>query len=473
MTARAIVWGPLFLITVTGCASVDLTAGFPDVSARVEERAAAKIAWNHGLDLDQEAAARLRSLLQRQLTADDAVQVALLNNRDLQAMYSDLGIAQADLVQAGLLKNPIFDAAVKFRLGPGRPDLELGVVFGFLDALYIPLRKRVAEARFQETQLRVTGVVLEFILDVRHAYYAHQANEQMLELRTTIVHALEASVDVTQRLHQAGNVTDLDFARDRGALARSKLDLRSAEVAVRQSRERLNDLMGLSGPDTEWDIDPRLPDVPSDALPVLDLERTAVVRSLDLGHARQRIVTAGQQLGYDRAIALVPTLELGAIAEKEPGEPWKVGPSVSVPIPIFDQGQAGVARGAAELRRAQHEYYALAVRIRATGRALLDRVRGARERALYFRDIVLPLQERIVDEAQRQYNAMQLGVFELLRDRQQQIESGVEYVEVLREYWEARADLLHLLSGRLPASEGSRAGGTTGRASAKENRNGQ
>jgi cobalt-zinc-cadmium efflux system outer membrane protein len=144
-----------------------------------------------------------------------------------------------------------------------------------------------------------------------------------------------------------------------------------------------------------------------------------------------------------------------------------------VPIPIFDQGQARVARGAAELRRAQHEYHAIAVRIRATSRALLERVRGAGDRALYFRDILLPLQERIVSEAQLQYNAMQLGIFDLLRERQQQIETAVEYVEALREYWFARADLLQLVSGRLPVGDSRRLSGASGKASSKENGNGE
>jgi cobalt-zinc-cadmium efflux system outer membrane protein len=463
----------LLLLGLTGCASVNLSSGFSDVSTRVEERAGAKIAWNDRMDLDDEASGRLRTLLQRKLTADDVVQIALLNNRDLQAMYSDLGVAQADLVQASLLRNPIFDAAVAFSLGSGRPDLQLGMVFGVLDALYVPLRKRVAAAQFEEAKLRLTGAVLDFVLEARHAFYGHQAKEQMLELRRTVVQALDASVEVTRRLHAAGNITDLDLARDRAALARSKLDLRSAEVAARQSRERLNGLMGLSGQQTAWDIDERLPEVPAAALPTDDVERSAITRSIDLGHARQRIAVAGQRSGYDRAVALIPSLELGAGAESEPDEAWKVGPSVSVAIPIFDQGQARVARGTAELRRAQLEYYALAVRIRAEARALVDRVRGAGERAAYFRDIVLPLQERIVSEAQLQYNAMQIGVFELLRDRQQQIESGEEYVEVLREYWTARVDLLHLLSGRLPAVEGPRGGGTPGRARTKENGNGE
>ena len=472
MTAPTMVTMALLLVGVTGCASVNLSSGFPDVSATIEERARANIGWNDSMDLDASTAERLRALLQRALTADDAVQIALLNNRDLQAMYSDLGVAQADLVQAGLLRNPVFDAAVQFHLGPVRPDLQLGVVFGVLDTLYVPLRKRVAAAQFEEAKLRVTGAILDFILEVRHAFYAHQADVQLLELRTTVVQALEAGFEATRRLHAAGNITDLDLARDRAATLRSRLELRSAEVAARQSRERLNGLMGLSGPDTGWTGAQRLPDVPVDPLALDDVERSAVARSIDLGHARQRIVAVGQRLGYDRATALMPSAEIGASAEKESDEVWGVGPSVSVPIPIFDQGQARVARATAELRRVQHEYHALAVRIRATARALVDRVRGTGERALYFRDLVLPLQERIVSEAQLQYNAMQIGVFALLRDRQLQIEAGVEYVELLREYWTARADLLHLLSGRLPA-EAPRAGGATGRARTKENGNGE
>src|SRR5262249_43936952 len=122
----------------SGCASVDLRAGFPEVRAAVEERPATQVEWNQGTDLDQMAADRLRTMLQRKLTVDDAVQIATLNNRTLQAMYTDLGLAQADLVQAGLFKNPILDAAVFFPLAGVRPDFQLSVVIELLDALYVP-----------------------------------------------------------------------------------------------------------------------------------------------------------------------------------------------------------------------------------------------------------------------------------------------------------------------------------------------
>ena len=208
------------------------------------------------------------------LTADEAVQVALLNSRELQALYSDLGVAQADLVQAGLLRNPIFDAAVLFPVTHrGRPDLEMSVVINFLEVVYMPLRKRVAAARFEEAKTRLAGSVIDFAARVQRAFYLQQSAEQMLELRQTIVEALSASLEVVRRLHEAGNIGDLEFARQRAQLEGGRLALRSAEVAVRQSREDLNTSMGLWGKQTEWQSDLRLPDIPEKPIQTDDLER--------------------------------------------------------------------------------------------------------------------------------------------------------------------------------------------------------
>jgi cobalt-zinc-cadmium efflux system outer membrane protein len=446
------------LVLLSGCATVRLDAGFPEVSALVEERSGLKVFWNNGTELDKEAAEKLGSLLKNKLAVDDAVQIALLNNRELQGFYADLGVAQADLVQAGLLSNPLFDAAIKWPVpGGGRPDLELAAVMNFLDIFYMPLRKQVAAARFEKTKIRVGGLVLDFAVRVRTAFYLHQANEQMLELRQTVVQSLTASFDITRRLHEAGNISDLDFARERALLEAGKLALRSVEIAVRQSREDLNILMGLWGNQTEWQADQRLPEIPQQPIPTENIEPVALNRSVDLLHARQRLMAAGEQLGLNKVTALIPESHLGAFGERTDGA-WEVGPVLEFPIPLFDQGQARTGRAAAELRRAQQEYYALAVKIRATARALRDRAQGARDRALYYRDIMLPLHERIVNEAQLHYNAMQLGPVQLLRAREQQIETGADYVEALRDYWLARIELSQLLSGRLPVGDGARAG---------------
>ena len=339
------------LLFAGGCASMALDAGFDDVSAAVGERSGSQIFWNNGTELDKDAAEKLDSLLKRQLTADDAVQIALLNNRELQALYSDLGVAQADLVQAGLLTNPIFDAAVKFPTsGQGPPRLELTAAMNFLNIFYIPLRKRVAAARFEETKTRVTGAVLDFAGRVRGAFYAYEADEQILELRRTIVQALDASFEIARRLSQAGNITDLDLARERAQLEAGKLALRSAEISVRQSREELNILMGL------WGTNPvancRTLTRNSRAADGDQGYRTVVAeRSLDLVQARQRIVGAGEELGLTRWTTLLPDFSVGPKGERNDGA-WEVGPKLEFPIPLFDQGQARggrSSRGAAAL----------------------------------------------------------------------------------------------------------------------------
>ena len=445
-------WLIVGLSFFSGCTSVALNAGFDDVRATVEERGTTKLFWNNGTDLDKEAAQKLGLLLQRKLTADEAVQIALLNNRDLQAVYSDLGVAQADLVQAGLFSNPIFDAAVMFPVsGRGRPDVEVSAVMNFLNVFYIPLRKRVAAARFEETKTRVTGAVLDFAARVRGAFYAYEADEQMLELRQTIVQALDASFEIARRLSEAGNITDLDLARERAQFEAAKLALRAAEISVRQSREELNVLMGFWGAQTQWQSPRRLPEITDKPLDTKDIERLALERSLDLVQARQRVIGAGEELGLTRWTTLLPDFSAGPKGERLEGA-WDVGPQLEYSIPLFDQGQARAGRAAAELRRFQQEYYALGVRIRAQARAVRDRLEGAGDRAMYYREILLPLHERIVNETQLQYNAMQLGPFQLLRAREQQIETAVAYIEALRDYWLARGDLGQLLSGRLPSS---------------------
>jgi outer membrane protein, heavy metal efflux system len=440
---------------LSGCASMSLDAGFRDVKASIEQQHQLDIAWNTGSELDKQAAAKLGALLNQTLAVDGAVQIALLNNRDLQAVYSDLGVAQADVVQAGLLNNPIFDAAVKFPVsGTGRPDLELGAAMNFLNLLYIPLRKRVAVARLEEAKTRVTAAVLDLAGRVRKAFYTYQADEQMLELRQSVVQALAASFEISQRIYQAGNISDLDYLSERAQFEAGKLALRAAEVSVRQSREELNALMGVWGPQTQWKSAGRLPELPHQPLDTTDLERVSLERSLDLFQARQRIVSSGEQLGLTRWTTLIPEFSAGPEAERSDGS-WSVGPRIDFMLPLFDQGQAALGRTAAELRRSQQEYYSLGVRIRAQARAAGDRLAGASDRASYYRDILLPLHEHIVNETQLHYNAMQLGPFRLLRAREQQIQTAVGYVEALREYWLARADIGQILAGRLPNPNGA------------------
>jgi cobalt-zinc-cadmium efflux system outer membrane protein len=446
-------------ILLGGCASVPREAGFPAVEAAVAERTGQRVRWNRLTAEDRSVDSAVRDLLARPLTADAVAQVALLNNRSLQATYEDLGIAQAEVVQAGLLRNPVFDGEVKFGEGGSGTAVEIAVVQDFLDVFFIPLRKRIAEDAFEATKLRVTGAVLDLAAQTRIAFYAHVAAEQTVEMRQTVMAATDASFDLARRLHAAGNISDLDLAQERALFEEAKVGLAEAEAAVLDSRERMNVLMGVWGTDTAWKSVKRLPDLPSEELALDDAERQAVERSLELAAARSEVQAAAATLGVQRSLGLLPEAEVGASAEREGDGEWAVGPALSLPIPLFDQGQARTAAADSTLQRARQQFIATAVEVRSAARDGRNRVLATRARANYFHQVILPLRREITERTQLQYNAMQIGAFQLLQAKEKEVEAGITYIEALRDYWTARTRMEQIRSGRVPS------GGAAGMAS--------
>jgi cobalt-zinc-cadmium efflux system outer membrane protein len=446
----------LAVVVAGGCGTSNRQhdAGFSDVRATITERGIAHVEWNTGSADDARAADAVHSLLSREMSADDAVQVALLNNRRLQATFEDLGVAQADLVQAGLLRNPVFSADFKFAEGGGGTHVEMAVTQEFLDVLQLPLRKRIAGHALDAAKIRVSSAVLDLAGDVRRAFYVHQAALQTLDMRRQVAAATGASFDLARRLHDAGNITKLQLSREQALDEQSKLDLAAGDADVLSTRERLNALMGLWGTDTQWTAAPRLPDVSAEEVDTATVEPRAIERSLELAESRAALDAAADALGIRRSYAIFGggDVELGAAAEREGQGGWEVGPSVSVPIPLFDTGDAAVARAHAELRRARQNYTATAIEVRAAARAARDRLLATRATAERYRATILPLRHSIVEQTQAEHNAMLVGTFDVLRAKQDEIEAGAAYVNALRDYWLARAEFDQVMNGRMSSA---------------------
>src|SRR5881397_1768409 len=215
----------LFLLSGTvalaGCAHVDPNPAFRELANTVHLRTGKRVQWNRGSAEDAQAQAAVISLLRRPLTAGSAVQVALLNNHNLQATYEELGIAQADLVEAGLLRNPIFTFERRF---PGQA-LEMDVLKEFIDILLLPLRKRIAAAQFEAAKLRVGHEILNLAGEVRAAFYEHQGDQQLVELRKTVADPTERSAETALKMHQAGNLRNLDLANEQATHAQAKIEI--------------------------------------------------------------------------------------------------------------------------------------------------------------------------------------------------------------------------------------------------------
>src|SRR6266478_543074 len=260
------------ILGAAGCAHVDPNPAFRELANTVHLRTGKRVQWNRGTAEDAQAQAAVASLLSRPLTAGSAVQIALLNNRNMQATYEELGIAQADLVEAGLLKNPTF--YFERRL-PGQAA-EIDLVQEFIDILLLPLRKRMAAAQFEAAKLRVGHEILTTAAEVRAAFYEHQGDDQLVDLRETVADATERSAETALRMHEAGNLRDLDLASEEATHAQAKIEIAKAQASAVGSREKLNKLMGAFGTQTSWTVTSRLPELPGNEVSISRLESRAI-----------------------------------------------------------------------------------------------------------------------------------------------------------------------------------------------------
>jgi len=434
---------------LTGCVSNHSAESFARVKADIDERSGYAAEWTPP---PAEVDKLIRdSLEDGQLDAEEAVRLALANNADLQAELDELGIAHARLIQASLLPNPVLDVGVRFVEAGGGEILELGVAQNLVNALLLPRRKALAEDAVAMAERRAAAAVLDLAAQTRTAYRRYQAQLARIELYQSVVDATSLSADMARRLREAGNVIELKALREDALYQQSRLMLAEAQARAMRQRESLNALLGLWGQSAAgWSVEGRLPDPEALELDPAKLASGAVGASLDLELQRLAIDAAAKRAGIKKREQLFPDVEAGVSAEREPDGTWSVGPHVGVALPVFDLGQGVRAEEAARLRQAMNRYTGLAVRLRASARSAYTSAQTAANTTRFLREKLLPLQTEVTQQTQLQFNAMQIGVFELLSAKRSEIQTAERYLAALEEHWVARIHLETLRMGRLP-----------------------
>jgi cobalt-zinc-cadmium efflux system outer membrane protein len=440
------------MLLISACASVSPRESFGDVSRAVQESGGPAPHWDQGSAADAQVQARIREMLRGTLSPDAAVEVAFLRNQGLVVIYEELGIAQADLVQAGLLRNPSVGARIRFPANAGATELDFSLTEDFLDLFTLPLRKRVAAAQLDAAKARVGNSVLALSAQVRQAVVELQAAQATAQMRKLVLAAQQAAAELRRKQHAAGNIGDLELAQEEAFYQQEKLAVVVAEAEVLHGRERLNRLMGVWGEESaSWRVAETMPELPAQEPDLSHIESLAVARRLDLAAARKEVATLEQAASLSGVTRAFPAVQAGVSTGRDPEGIWVVGPDLTLELPIFDQGQARVARIAAQLRQARARQQELAVNIRAEVRELRSRLLTDRGVVDHYREVLLPLRERLVQQAQLRYNAMLLGVFQLLLARREQIDAYRDYLSAIRDYWTTHADLERAAAGRLTA----------------------
>lgn len=424
-----------------GCVSVPRDAGFGDLQRTVEEQTRQKVEWNRGA-IESPADDRVRELLGQPLDADRAVQVALLNNRDLQATLEELGIARAEYLETFLPRNPVFDAELRF---PNRP-FEIALGQSLIDLLQLPSRRALGQAQLRAAQMRITAAVIHFAAEVRSDFYELQAGQQVLARQRVIREAAEAWATLARRQHTSGNISDLDLENEQALYEQVKLDTARAELDALAAREQLTADMGLLSDRTEWSVPPDFAAMPATELPREELETMALARRFDVAVARQEVEAARRARPLAR-MADLDELAVGIHRDRESDGETSTGPWVAIPIPIFNRGAAARRRALGVFRQAHQRLAATEVAARSEARTARERLLEARARAEYVRDVIFPRRQRILYLTQLEYNAMHRSVYQLIQARQNVVAAELQLIEAQRDYWMARTELDTAMSG--------------------------
>ncbi|GAB4560596.1 MAG: TolC family protein [Rhizobacter sp.] len=460
LTAAAVLLSAVF----AGCASFSTDGGFASVEQTTQSRLGKELRWARS-PADQEAIdKRVAELLAKPLTVDDAVQVALLNNRGLQASFQELGINEAELVQAGRLPNPGFSFGRTTR--GDEIEIERGLHFNLARLLALPLTGPMEKRRFEQTQSLVAMNVLSLAADTRKAYVNALAAQESLRYMQQVKQAAEASAELARRMEQVGNFNKLQRAREQGFYADAALNLARAEQARRASRERLTRLLGVWGEQAQFTLPERLPDLPAQPLDLPDIERVALAQRLDVQGARLAAEQTAKNLGLTRRTRFINVLELGLVRNSSNEAPTQRGWELSFELPLFDWSGARVARSEAVYMQSVHRAAEAAINARSEVREAYGAYRTAYDIARHHLDEIVPLRQRIAEENVLRYNGMLIGVFELLADARAQIASVNAAIEAKRDFWVAQADLDMALIGK--PSLAAPAGASSGPAMAAE-----
>lgn len=437
---------PLLAVFLAGCASFSDDGGFNTVNQAAQQRLNKETSWTRSEQDADNVARRVRTMLARPLAVDDAVQIAMINNRELQASYSELGIAEADLVQAGRLPNPGFSFG---RTHSGDDiKIERSLSLSVMRLLTMPAASRIEARRFEQTKLKVADVMLRTAAQTRKAYYQSIAATQTVLYLEQVKQAAEVAHELAARMAKKGNFSQLDAAREQAFYLDTSAQLTRARTQAVQERENLIRLLGLRRQDGELRLPQRLPDLPKQPVTLADSEQVAMEQRLDVQSAKLEVAALQTSLGLSKATRFINVLDLGYVRNSETGKAAEVGYQAGIEIPLFDWGGARVAKAEAIYMQAAHRLAATAVQAQSEVRVAYAAQQNAYLLARQYRDDVVPLRKRISDEYLLRYNGMLASVFELLADAREQANAVNAAIDAARDYWIADSDLQLALGGR-------------------------
>lgn len=413
------------LLLLSGCATVNPTLDHGRTRGEVLAATGASALYQPGDD--EKADERVAQLLERGLTSQAAVEVALLNNRELQELLYEIGVRRADAVQAGLLSNPSLVALVRFAVDGGITTAEGGILQNLIELWHLPVRKQVAESQVERTVLDVARRAVIVAAEAKAAYATALASSSALSVAEENLETAKEFLELTLERQEAGAVTQVNVNAARSTFLRQQVVVRGARFTAVDARRRLALVLGVATPPEELALADVLLALPDRALELQWLLTVAHEHRLDLRSAEKSVEAAERALVLEQRKVLQDVS--GGLAFESQGSNVSVGPAIELEIPIFDQNQAQIAKAQYRYAQARRRLQGVSARVAQEVRGAYERYAMAQDTARLYRTELLPLQEVSLDLARESLAAGKTGFLSVLEAQNRLLATRREYVD--------------------------------------------
>ena len=456
-------------VVLAGCASVNIDEAISITNNATGEFTAGKLVLSRTQQQQQAREKLAQELLARPLSSDDAVQLALANSPAVQTLLAQSWADMAAANQSGRIANPMFT----FERMTFKDELEIGrlLSFGLLDVLTLPKRHSMARSQVALAQVQLAANVVDQVTQVRQAWVRAVAAGQILEYAKKIQLSAQASAELARRMQLAGNFNKLQRARQQVFYADSTAQLAAAAHARTAAREELIRQLGLTDMQAQQlRLPDRLPDLPSEFRPSASVSEAAAQQRLDIQLARGQLDMVGKSQGLNLLTSLVD-VELGirhdTVFDNAGGtKSNRNGYELGIRLPIFDWGNTKRDALDAQTLAAANRYESTVRNASSQLRESYSAYRTAYDVARHYRDEIVPLRSAMAEENTLRYNGMLIGVFELLADTRDQINSVMSAINTYQQFWLADAALSASITGKpistammAPAASGGESAG--------------
>jgi outer membrane protein, heavy metal efflux system len=435
-----------FCLLFSGCAKERAPTDAP-IQEQIEKRLGKSVNW-HRIHQDGRVKEKIAELKKAPLTCHTAVEIALLNNPKIQAEFEELGIAEQDLIEAGLFQNPMFEGFVRF---PNQESLHVNTEFSiaqsFLDLILIPLRKKVAEAEYEEAKLKVTKSIVDLAFEVQKTFFALVSKKKKAHLFNQLIEIEKTSCELALEQKKHGNISDLEFQKRTKEFIEKSLETSKIALEISQLEELLTAQLGFLHSHDLPQISEELQEAPVEINERI-VEDIALTKRLDLEIARWKVERIAR-LGATKKWWAYTKPTIGLSTEREPEGEQVTGLTFSTELPIFNYGQTERERLIALYKQSQEELKALTLQALCEVRTATHQIALKKELLLQYKNSLLPLEKKIISSSEKFYNIMALGPYDLLEAKKEELLTQIAYTEMLTSYWISVVELDHTLDGHL------------------------